>query len=183
MKTMRLFLIVTVMAGALNSYAASKSQHSLQTIYDVQMHSSSPMVKSGSALSRNPGANMYSTSGMKQSGWAYLRQPGEQMYSTSAMAKSGSALFQYPGDMMHSTSVMTNSGSSLSQTEEIIAKAIANIRRAASDEDEGDAPPADPHGPNEEPVGDIPAVLMALLVAGYICLKKKKYANLTNNFE
>ena len=44
---------------------------------------------------------------------------------------------------------------------------ITRPRRAASDEDEGDTPPADPEGPMENPIGDGVWMLM-LLAAGYV---------------
>jgi len=42
-----------------------------------------------------------------------------------------------------------------------------NIRKGASEEDEGDTPPPDPHGPMEDPIGDaaLPLALCALAFA------------------
>lgn len=74
-----------------------------------------------------------------------------------------------------------------SSAENVVATKMGAPQRLRMSNGGGGWPvePGDPAPDPEPPVpaGNIPWVLMALLVAGYICLKKKKYANLTNNFE
>lgn len=82
----------------------------------------------------------------------FAEQPVVQMHSTSAMMGSGSEL---PQAAVTGTYTTYSSGPSY---------APRGPQRGAAD---GDNPPADPDGPMEEPLGDTPWVLMALLVAGY----------------
>ena len=51
-----------------------------------------------------------------------------------------------------------------------------NIRRGASEEDEGDTPPPDPHGPMEDPLGDVmwPLALLACIYACVCAFRKKR---------
>lgn len=82
----------------------------------------------------------------------FAEQPTIQMHSTSAMMSSGSKL---PQAAVTGTYTTYSSGSSY---------APRGPQRGAA---AGDTPPADPNGPMEEPLGDTPWVLMALLVGGY----------------
>lgn len=90
----------------------------------------------------------------------FAEQPVVQMHSTSAMMGSGSEL---PQAAVTGTYTTYSSGPSY---------APRGPQREAAD---GDNPPADPNGPMENPVGDTPWVLMALLVAGYAVWVGKKY--------
>lgn len=51
-----------------------------------------------------------------------------------------------------------------------------HIRKGASGEDGGDTPPSDPHGPNEDPLGDVlwPLMCLALAYGVYLKCRKKK---------
>ena len=90
----------------------------------------------------------------------FAEQPVVQMHSTSAMMGSGSEL---PQAAVTGTYTTYSSGPSY---------APRGPQRGAAT---GDTPPADPNGPMEEPLGDTPWVLMALLVAGYAVWVGKKY--------
>ena len=83
----------------------------------------------------------------------FAEQPVVQMHSTSTMMGSGSEL---PQAAVTGTYTTYSSGPSY---------APRGPQREAADGD--DTPPDDPDGPMEEPLGDTPWVLMALLVAGY----------------
>lgn len=85
----------------------------------------------------------------------FAEQPTVQMHSTSAMMGSGSELPQAAVTGVSTTYTSNGVGSSYIPT---------GPQRSA---DGGDKPPHDPDGPMENPVGDTPWVLMALLVAGY----------------
>ena len=87
----------------------------------------------------------------------FAEQPSMQMHSTSTMMGSGSELPQAALTGTYTT-YSTGVGSGYMPT---------GPRRAAAEGDDGDTPPADPDGPMQEPLGDTPWVLMALLVAGY----------------
>ena len=94
---------------------------------------------------------------------------------------------QKPVIEMRSTSAMAYSGSTLPQaaatgvTLATIADAETStrpyhpgrIRRASDGED---TPPVNPHGPNEEPLGDVlwPLMMMALAYLVYLKCRKKK---------
>ena len=82
----------------------------------------------------------------------FAEQPVVQMHSTSAMMGSGSEL---PQAAVTGTYTTYSSGPSY---------APRGPQRSAEN---GDTPPAEPEGPMENPVGDTPWVLMALLVGGY----------------
>ena len=84
----------------------------------------------------------------------FAEQPVVQMHSTSAMMGSGSEL---PQAAVTGTYTTYSSGPSY---------APRGPQREA-DKGDGDTPPSDPEGPMENPVGDTPWVLMALLAAGY----------------
>lgn len=56
---------------------------------------------------------------------------------------------------------------------------ITRPRRAASDEDGGDTPPADPEGPMQEPIGDGVLALL-LLSGGYVVYRRRKLQNVTD---
>ena len=92
---------------------------------------------------------------------------------------------EYPVAQMHSTSAMVGSGSTLPNAASSgFISADDNLngssnntprgpRRAASDEDEGDTPPADPNGPMENPLTDaVPCLL--LLALGYALYLRRK---------
>ena len=92
------------------------------------------------------------------------RLPEAQMQSTSVMQGSGSTL---------PSAAMTGVSTTYSP-----AKA-SNGPRRARDEDEGDTPPSDPHGPNEDPLGDamLPLALLALVfVVGKWTAKKLNHS-------
>ena len=82
----------------------------------------------------------------------FAEQPTVQMHSTSAMMGSGSEL---PQAALTGTYTTYSSGPSY---------APRGPQRSA---DGDDTPPSDPEGPMENPVGETPWALMALLVAGY----------------
>lgn len=84
----------------------------------------------------------------------FAEQPSMQMHSTSTMMGSGSELPQAALTGTYTT-YSSSSGSSSGY--------MPTGPQRASD----DTPPADPDGPMQEPLGDTPWVLMALLVAGY----------------
>ena len=97
----------------------------------------------------------------------------------SVLSVSAQSTAQLPQVQMQSTSVMMSSGSTLPQAATTGAYVTGStvgsysparmqsgrpgsIRRGASDEDEGDTPPSDPQGPNENPIGDAVWPLLAL---------------------
>ena len=90
----------------------------------------------------------------------FAEQPVVEMHSTSAMIGSGSEL---PQAAVTGTYTTYSSGPSY---------APRGPQRSAENDD---TPPDDPNGPMEEPLGDTPWVLMALLVAGYAVWVGKKY--------
>ena len=88
----------------------------------------------------------------------FVEQPCAQMRSTSAMQGVSSTLPQAAISGTYTTYDSNNPYSSTAPSQ--------GPKKAASDEDEGDTPPADPNGPMEDPLGD--AVLpLLLLAAGY----------------
>ena len=89
----------------------------------------------------------------------FAEQPSMQMHSTSTMMGSGSEL---PQAALTGTYTTYSSGPSY---------APRGPQRGAAD---GDAPPADPDGPMQEPLGDTPWFFMLLLVAGYALRVGKK---------
>ena len=96
------------------------------------------------------------------------QKPVIEMRSTSAMAYSGSTLPQAAA-----------TGVTLATVADVETSTRpyhpGRIRRAA-DEEEGDTPPVNPHGPNEDPLGDVlwPLMLMALAYVVYLTSRKKK---------
>ncbi|MBQ8833161.1 MAG: hypothetical protein IJ000_06675 [Paludibacteraceae bacterium] len=89
---------------------------------------------------------------------------------------------EYPVAQMHSTSAMVGSGSALpsaattgviSADDNLPTSSPRGPRRAKGEDD--DAPPADPPGPNEYPLGDTPWLLMLLLALGYALYVRRKY--------
>ena len=98
------------------------------------------------------------------------------MSLVSVLSVYAQSTAQLPQAQMQSTSVMMSSGSTLPQAATTGAYVTGstvgsyspakihpgNIRRGASDEDEGDTPPSDPQGPNENPIGDAVWPLLAL---------------------
>ena len=96
---------------------------------------------------------------------------------------------QKPVIEMRSTSTMAYSGSTLPQAAAtgVTLATVADVEtstrpyhpgriRRAADEEEGDTPPVNPHGPNEEPLGDVlwPLMVMALAYVVYLTSRKKK---------
>lgn len=96
---------------------------------------------------------------------------------------------QKPVMEMHSTSAMAYSGSTLPQAAAtgVTLATVADVEtstrpyhpgriRRAADEDDDDTPPTDPHGPMEDPLGDVlwPLMLMALAYVAYLKRRKKK---------
>lgn len=94
------------------------------------------------------------------------QKPVIEMRSTSAMAYSGSTLPQAAA-----------TGVTLATVADVETSTRpyhpGRIRRAA---DEEDTPPVNPHGPNEDPLGDVfwPLMLMALAYVVYLTSRKKK---------
>ncbi len=98
------------------------------------------------------------------------QQPIAEMHSTSAMAYSGSTLPQAAATGVKMASVADVESSTSTRPYH-----PGRIRRAADDEDD-DRPPVNPHGPNEDPLGDVlwPLMLMALAYVVYLTSRKKK---------
>ena len=99
----------------------------------------------------------------------------------SVLSVSAQSTAQLPQAQMQSTSGMVYSGSTLPQAAVTGAYVtgstpgsysparvhVGTIRKGASDEDEGDTPPENPPGPNENPVGDA-MIPLALLACAYV---------------
>ncbi|MBQ6977637.1 MAG: hypothetical protein IJQ18_03270 [Paludibacteraceae bacterium] len=98
------------------------------------------------------------------------QKPVIEMRSTSAMAYSGSTLPQAAA-----TGVTLATVADVESSTSTRPYHPGRIRRA-SDEEEGDTPPVNPHGPNEDPLGDVlwPLMLMALAYVVYLTSRKKK---------
>lgn len=94
---------------------------------------------------------------------ALAQQPQAQMHTTSIMAGSGS---QLPSAAVQGTYV---TGSIPGTYTPANASGPHRAKRGA-DEDEGDTPPSDPHGPMEDPIGDAGWPL-ALLALAYVCVR------------
>ncbi len=104
----------------------------------------------------------------------------------SAANAAAQNLAQQPQVEMRSTSAMPSSGSSLPQAAVVgtsttygapgASYAPGGPRRAASGEDGGDTPPGDPHGPNEDPIGDalLPLLLFACAYVGIRAFRRKR---------
>ena len=96
------------------------------------------------------------------------QKPVIEMRSTSAMAYSGSTLPQAAA-----------TGVTLATVADVETSTRpyhpGHIRRAADGGDD-DRPPVTPHGPNEDPLGDVlwPMMLMALAYVVYLKCRKKK---------
>ena len=97
----------------------------------------------------------------------------------SVLSLSAQNMAQQPSSDFRSTSVMMGTGSTLpqaAQTGTVTTYDVpsgprnGHIRRGASGEDGGDTPPADPHGPNEDPIGDA-AWPLALCMMAYVCVR------------
>lgn len=104
----------------------------------------------------------------------------------SALTICAQTMVEQPQLQMQSTSIMAGSGSHLPQaaiegvttTYTPGASNVPSGPRRAAAEEEGDTPPQDPPGPNEDPIGD--AILpLALLAAAYVLFlaRKKSAAN------
>ena len=98
------------------------------------------------------------------------QKPVMEMRSTSTMAYSGSTLPQAAA-----TGVTLATVADVETSTSTRPYHPGRIRRAADDEDD-DTPPTDPHGPNEDPLGDVlwPLMLMALAYVVYLKTRKKK---------
>ena len=111
----------------------------------------------------------------------------------SVLSVSAQSTAQLPQTQMKSTSVMVGSGSALPQAATTGAYVTGStvgsysparmqsgrpgsIRRGASDEEEGDTPPSDPQGPNENPIGDAVWPLLALACAycAFLIIRTRK---------
>ena len=100
------------------------------------------------------------------------QKPETQMKSTSGMVYSGSTL---PSAAATGTVV---TGSKPGTYTPANGNGLHKAKRAASEEDGGDTPPEDPHGPMEEPIGDaaLPLMLLALAYMGVRAFLKRKRA-------
>ena len=87
------------------------------------------------------------------------QQPKAEMHSTSGMVYSGSTLPSAAVD----GAVLT--GSKLGTYSPANGNGPHKAKRGASEEDGGDTPPPDPHGPMEDPLGDAALPLMLLIIA------------------
>ena len=100
----------------------------------------------------------------------------------SALTICAQTMVEQPQLQMQSTSIMMGSGSHLPQAaiEGVTTTYTPSASNAPSGphraKEEGDTPPQNPPGPNENPVGD--AILpLALLAAAYVLfLARKKHA-------
>ena len=99
----------------------------------------------------------------------------------SILSLNAQTLTEYPVAQMHSTSAMVGSGSALpsaastgyvSADDNLPSYSPSGPRRAR-DEDEGDTPPANPPGPNENPLTDAVPCLLLLAAAYGIYLRRK----------
>ena len=108
----------------------------------------------------------------------------------SILSLNAQTLTEYPVAQMHSTSAMVGSGSALpsaASTGYVSADDNLNSysprgpqRAAATEDDEKDTPPADPPGPNENPLTDaVPCLL--LLAAAYALRVARKRHQTTNS--
>lgn len=92
------------------------------------------------------------------------QQPRAEMHSTSGMVYSGSTL---PSAAASGT---VTTGSKLGTYSPANGNGPHKAKRGASEEDGGDTPPPDPHGPMEDPLGDAAMPLMLLALA-YMCAR------------
>ena len=98
----------------------------------------------------------------------------------SFLGAKAQELAQQPEAQMQSTSIMQGSGSTLPsaavngvQTTYSSPKASNGPRRGI---DSGDTPPSDPHGPNEDPLGDVmwPLMLLACAYCAFLIKRTRK---------
>lgn len=101
----------------------------------------------------------------------HSQMPTVAMNSTAAskMMSSGSSLPMAAVSGVYVTGATPESSSP-------VTKHPGHIRKGASGEDGGDTPPSDPHGPNEDPLGDVlwPLMCLALAYGAYLKCRKKK---------
>lgn len=94
------------------------------------------------------------------------QQPRAEMHSTSGMVYSGSTLpsAAVQGTYVTGTAVGTYSPASINGPH--------RAKRAADEDDDEDPdrPPVDPHGPNEDPLGDA-AIPLMLLACAYLIIR------------
>lgn len=96
------------------------------------------------------------------------QKPVIEMRSTSAMAYSGSTL-----PLAAATGVTL---ATVADVETSTRPYHPGRIRKAADEDDDDTPPSDPHGPMEDPLGDVfwPLMVMAMAYVVYLTSRKKK---------
>ena len=103
----------------------------------------------------------------------------------SVLTISAQTITEYPVVQMHSTSTMVGSGSTLPNAASSgFISADDNLNSSSNNtpsgprraKEEDDTPPADPNGPNENPLGDavLPLLLLAAGYAIYTWRKKNK---------
>ena len=103
----------------------------------------------------------------------------------SVLTISAQTITEYPVAQMHSTSTMVGSGSTLpnaassgfiSADDNLNSSSNNTPRGPRRAKEEDDTPPADPNGPNENPLGDavLPLLLLAAGYAIYTWRKKNK---------
>ena len=101
-----------------------------------------------------------------QYGKPYKGQETQSVYTTTQMpaATMGTVDAAY----MHSGSSLPMAAQS-GVTTTYDRGSLVRPRKGASEEDGGDTPPPDPHGPNEDPLGDVmwPLMMLALAYAIY----------------
>lgn len=99
----------------------------------------------------------------------------------SVLSLSAQTFAEQPSMQMHSTSTMMGSGSELPQAAvtgtytTYTTRTGSNYLPTGPQRASDDTPPADPPGPNEYPLGDIPWFFMLLLVAGYALRVARKH--------
>ena len=100
----------------------------------------------------------------------------------SVLTISAQTITEYPAPQMHSTSTMVGSGSTLpnaassgfiSADDNLNSSSNNTPRGPRRAKEEDDTPPADPNGPNENPLGDAVIPLLLLAVGYSIYLRRK----------
>ena len=128
----------------------------------------------------NASVHSYGGGGVAGGHSAYYRSN----YSANNNSGVNYAAYTYSGAIYVPTAHNAVTAVGASEAEDVAAQKLGAPRRAKMD---GGFPQVNPDpDPNEEPpvpVGNIPWMLMALIIAGYIYLYKKKHAYLTNNCE
>lgn len=99
----------------------------------------------------------------------------------SILTLNAQTLTEYPVAQMHSTSAMVGSGSALPSAastgyvsaDDNLPNSSPRGPRRARDEGEDDTPPANPPGPNENPLTDAVPCLLILAIGYAIYLRRK----------